>query len=66
MGLLSLRLEGEETLKYRCISRPPCKKKINIISNDQGRTHKSDFSVFKQKYPFWTNLLQKIKIVSLS
>ena len=22
--LLYLRLEGEETLKYRCISRPPC------------------------------------------
>ena len=22
--LLSLRLEGQETLKYRCVCRPPC------------------------------------------
>ena len=25
-GLLSLRLEKEETLKYRCVCRPPCGK----------------------------------------
>ena len=24
--LLSLRLEGEETIKYRCVCRPPCGK----------------------------------------
>ena len=24
------------------------------------------FSIFKRKYPFWSNLIQKIKIVSLS
>ena len=25
-ALLSLRLEGEETLKYRCVCRPPFRK----------------------------------------
>ena len=34
--LLSLRLEGEDTLKYRCVCQPP----FNIVSNDHGRTHK--------------------------
>ena len=27
-------------------------EKFNIVSNDHGRTHKCDFSVFHQKYPF--------------
>ena len=29
------------------------------------RRWKCDFSVFDRKYPFWSNLVQKIKIVSL-
>ena len=29
---------------------------FNIVSNDHGRTHKCDFSVFFQKFSFWTNL----------
>ena len=42
---LSLRLEGEETLKYRCVCRPPPRtERFNIVSNDHGRT---------QKYPLW-------------
>ena len=24
--LMSLRLKGEETLKWRCVCRPPCEK----------------------------------------
>ena len=62
---LSLRLEREETLKYRCVCRPPCGK-FNIISNDYGRTQKCGFSVLDRKHPFSINLVQKIKIVSLS
>ena len=56
--LLSLRLDGEETLKYLCVCRSPCGK-VNIVSNDHGRTHKCDFSDFGRKYPFWANLVKK-------
>ena len=38
--LLSLRLEGEETLKYRCGSWPPSEK-FRIVSNG----HRRDFCV---------------------
>ena len=41
-------------------------EKFNIVSNDHGRTRKCDFPVSDRKYPFWANLLQKIKIFSLS
>ena len=27
-------------------------EKFNVVSNDHERTHKCDFSVFDQKYPF--------------
>ena len=64
-SLLSLRLEGEETLKYRCV-RQPRAEKFNIVRKDHGRTHKCDFSVSHQKFPFRGNLVQNIKIVSLS
>ena len=65
LGLLSLRLNREETLKYRCVCRPPAEK-FHIVSNDHVRTHKCDFSVSNREYPFWGNLVQNIKIVSLS
>ena len=38
---------------------------FNIVSNDHGRIHSCDFFVSDQKYPFWANLLQNIRIVSL-
>ena len=44
----------------------PHAKKFNIVSNDHGRTHKHDFSVFERKFPFWANWSTKNKIVSLS
>ena len=44
----------------------PLAEKFNMVSSDYGCTHKCDFSVSDQKYPFWTNLVQNIKIVSLS
>ena len=39
-------------------------EKFNIVSKDHGRTLNCDFS--NGKYPFWSNLVQKVKIVSLS
>ena len=64
---LSLRLEGEETLKYHCVCQPPSgTEKFNIVRNKYGRTHKCYLSVFDRKHPFWANLVQKVKIVSLS
>ena len=59
MQLFSLRLEGEETLKYRCVCRPPHVEKFNIVSNDHGRTHKNVFSVFDRKFTFWANSVKK-------
>ena len=41
---LSQRLEGVETLKYRCV-RLPHLEKFNIVSNDHGRTQKCDFCI---------------------
>ena len=52
-----MRLEGEETLKYRCV----CVEKFNIVGNDHKGTHKYDFSVFNLKYPFWANMFKKKK-----
>ena len=65
MQYLSLRLEGEEILKYRCVC-PSRAERFNIVRNNHGRTHKCDFSVSNRKYLFWENLVQNIKIVSLS
>ena len=48
---MSLRLEGEETLKYRLSVGPPSKK-FNIVSNDHGRTQKCDFCVSVGKTNF--------------
>ena len=39
---------------------------FNIVSNDQGCTHKCDFSFSDRKYPFLENLVQNIKIVGWS
>ena len=39
---------------------------FNIVSNDYGRTGKCNFSVLDWNYAFWANLVEKIKIVSLS
>ena len=38
----------------------------SLVSNDHGRTHKCDSSVFDWKYPFWANLVKAIKTVSVS
>ena len=63
--LVSLRLEGEETLKCRSLSLPRAER-FNLVSSDHGRTQKCDFSISDWKCHFWANLLQNIKIVSLS
>ena len=48
-----------------CLCRSPVEK-FNIASNDHGRMHKCDFSVFNRKYFFWANLVKsKIKTVSV-
>ena len=54
---LSLRLEEEETLKYRGVCRFPCGKVW--YSNDHGRKRKCDFFVFYWKFLFWANLVKK-------
>ena len=41
---LFLRLEGEETLKYCCVCRPPYGK-FNVVTNDHGHIQKCYFSV---------------------
>ena len=70
LSLLSLR---ERERHYTVVSVAPCAEKFNIVSNDNGCTHKCDFSVFNLKYPFWANLVKKkkekkkkIKTVSVS
>ena len=108
-GFLSLRLEGEETLKYGCVCRPTCGKfqyskqvttidalkvrffcfrlKLRFLgkfvpknqtcqfklkfgsqtySNMQHSIVVFTFSFLNQKYPFCGNLVQNLKIVSLS
>ena len=42
--LLSLRLEGEETLKYHFVFEPRSEK-FTIVSNDHGHTEKGDLCV---------------------
>ena len=44
------------------LSVGPRAEKFDIVSNDLGRTHKCDFSVFDWKYSFWANLVQKSKL----
>ena len=41
-------------------------EKFNLVSNDHGCMHKCNFSVFDRKFPFWANLVRKIRIVSLA
>ena len=60
-SLLSLQLETEETLKC-CRVCCNLANKFNIVSNDHGYMQKCNFL----EYQFWANLVQKIKIVSLS
>ena len=64
LSFLSLRLKGEETLKYH-VTVGPRTEKFNIVSNNDGHTHKCDFSIPDWEYSFWPNLVQNIKIVSL-
>ena len=52
-------------LKRYYVCRPRAKK-FNAVSNDNGRTQKCDLFVLEQKYRFWANLVQKIKIVTLT
>ena len=44
----------------------PYAEKFNTVSNYYINTHKCDFSVSDQKYPFWENLVKKNQNVSLS
>ena len=53
-------------IKTPVLSIGPQAENFNIVSNDHGRTHKCDFFVSDRKYRFWANLVQNIKIVSLS
>ena len=47
---LSLRLEGQETLKIP-LSVDPHAEKFSIVSNDHGHTHKCDYmGKFGPKY----------------
>ena len=62
--LLSLWLEGEETLKYSCVCRPPCGK-FNIVSNDHWPPTSAIFSFPTGNTLFLKNLVQNIKIVIL-
>ena len=48
------------------MSASPRAEKFNIVSNDHGRTHKYNFSVFNRKSPFWANLLKTNQNISLS
>ena len=48
------------------VSVGPRAKKFNIGRNDHGHRQRCEFSVLDRKHPFWANLAQKIKIVSLS
>ena len=43
-------------------SLDPRAEKFNIVSNDHGRTHKHDFSVFERKFPFGQIGQQKTKL----
>ena len=44
----------------------PRVENFNIASDDHEHKRKCDFFVFVRKFPFWANLVKKIKIVSLS
>ena len=41
-------------------------ERVNKVRNDHGNTQRWEFSVLDRKHPFWTNLTQKIKVVSRS
>ena len=62
--LFSLRLEGEEKFKYRCVCRPQCEKVTTMGA------HKVRLFCFWLEIPFLGELVKKkqkkIKIVSLS
>ena len=58
---VSLRLEGEEALKYSYVCRHRGEK-FNIVSNNHGRTQNCDFSVIDRKYSFGASLVKKSKL----
>ena len=37
----------------------PRAEKFNIVSNNHGRTHKCDFSIFDRRFLLWANLVKK-------
>ena len=39
------------------LSVGPRVEMFSLVSNDDGRTLKSDFSILKWKYSFWANLV---------
>ena len=41
------------------MSLGPHVEKFNIVSNDHGRAHMCNLSVFDQKFSFWVNLVKK-------
>ena len=41
-------------------------KSFNKVRNDHEHTQRCEFLVLDQKHPFWANLTQQMKIVSLS
>ena len=68
--LICLWLIASATRKRRDIQmllRPagPHTKNLNIVIIHHGWMQKHDFSVLDQKYPFWANLMQTIKIFDL-
>ena len=52
--LLSLRLEGEKTLKYCCVCWPSC-------MNDHDARTSAMFLLSTRKFPFWGHLVKKKK-----
>ena len=69
MRIFSLRPETPFLDKFgpknqNCLSKLRFGTQTN--SNMQNSMVMFTFSVFYQKYPFWVNLVQKIKIVSFS
>ena len=65
--LLSLRLEGEETLKYRCVCRPQCGK-VQYSRSRPWMHAQMWFFRFQQQIPFlrkFAKKKKKIRIASL-
>ena len=55
---LSLLLQAEETLKYRCVCRPPCGK-VYYSKNRPWAHAQVRFFRFLSDITFWVNLVEK-------